>query len=255
MPEYACPYKPHPHSSDYSNGGNEEECGNGFTSYPYEQPELWGTAYEGWETCGGQQQSPINIVTHHCRKTTVLGPKLKTNYHGSGSDEDYVENNGHALEVEGDFGTLDLSGKIYNVANIHVHSPSEHTINGEPAAMEMHIVHTGSNGIAVVGILFDLGKENQCLSRVLSTPPRAGCEKSVGNIDLSCFAKELSGPWWSYSGSLTTPPCSEGLAWQVMQRRATISKAQLKAYRTRYLNNARPTQPLNGRKVTFHKVQ
>lgn len=254
LAEETCPYEPSLHSGLYTNGGTES-CGLGFTVYPYSQPELWGTAYEGWETCGGQQQSPININTHQCRKMTVKGPELNTDYHGSGEEEDYVANNGHALQVDGNFGTLDLNPKTFTVANFHFHSPSEHTENGKPAAMEMHIVHSGSNGTAVVGIFFDVGKENKCLSKVLSTPPRAGCEKSIGNIDLNCFSEQLSGPWWSYMGSLTTPPCTEGLFWQVMQRRATISRAQLQAFRTRYIHNARPTQPLHGRKVTYHKIQ
>lgn len=251
-PEDAAPFRPHPH--EQSNG--EETCGLGFKVYPYEQAKLWGSAYEGWEGCDGQKQSPINIVTRKCHKT-VTGGKLQTNYHGSGQPTDYVINNGHALEVDGQFGTLTLSFTKYYASNIHFHSPSEHTVNGRHADMEAHIVHLrGDQPKAVVAILFDIGKENECLSEVLSAPPpRAGCEKPVDSLDLTCFSHQLSGPWWSYTGSLTTPACTEGLAWQVMERRATISRAQLKAFRTRYLMNARPTQPLNDRKVTFHELK
>lgn len=245
-----------PPNRTHRDRGDAETCGLGFTVYPYIQPQLWGSAYDGWETCAGRRQSPINII---CTKANIVsGPKLQTDYGTSMERPDHVENNGHALEVPGNFGNLTLGRLVYDTLNVHFHSPSEHTLDFKPAAMEMHIVHQDSRTgkIAVIGIFFDIGAPNACLKRAFSAPaPRAGCEKPIGRFDLSCFDEQLSGPWWSYTGSLTTPPCTEGLSWNVMKKRATISLGQLKVFKTRFVKNARPVQPLNLRQVTYNLVK
>lgn len=237
-------------------GDHEDEarCDEEMQVFPYGQAHLWGTGYAGWEQCAGKSQSPVNLgwTFSQGQSIKVTGGKLNISYLAV-SDPPTL-NNGHALKVKGDFMKLTLSGATYVSPQFHFHHPSEHTVHGSPAALEMHIPFMGEQGIAEIGILFNIGFKNQCLEKILREPPRAGCSRHVGPTDLHCFERQLSGPWWSYSGSLTTPPCTEGVKWHVMKRRATISSAQLRAFKTRFESNARPVQDLNGREVTFHWV-
>jgi len=232
-------------SQNYTKG-----CGNGFTVYPYIQPGLWGT-YDGWQLCGaGKEQSPINIWSSHTVNAKPLNLSIKALANPPRL------NTGHSIEYEGEFLKLTLGKTTFTSAQFHFHTPSEHKVNGWQYAFEMHVVTASEDGgIAVIGILFKFGKRNKCLDNLLKTPlPGAGCQDHVGAIDLSCFNQQLSGPYYTYDGSLTTPPCTEGLKWNVMRNIATMSWSQLMAFKTRYLMNARPVQPLNGRKVALNKV-
>jgi len=195
-----------------------------------------------------------------------------------------IFNNGHQLDIGENWGTLTTADdSIFRAKSFHFHSPSEHTVNGKAAVAEMHIVHlpeddvveaaeadddvakdinllatrqsSGDGVPAVVGILFDVGRANECLEEAFSELTRASCTRKLKKFNLGkCFRKQLRGDYWFYGGSLTTPPCTEGVEWYVMEKRATISAAQLKLLQSTFLNNARPTQSLNGREVGFHKV-
>jgi len=227
-------------------------CGHGFTVYPYIQPGLWGT-YDGWKLCGtGTEQSPINIPWS-CKsvKAQPLDITFKT------LDNPARLDNGHSIEYEGEFLKVTIGQTAFTSSQFHFHHPSEHKIYGWQYAFEMHVVTAAEDGsFAVIGILFKLGRRNKCLDNLLKTPlVGAGCQDSVSAIDLSCFHPQLAGPYWTYDGSLTTPPCTEGLKWNVMQNIAEMSWGQLKAFQTRYKMNARPVQPLHSRKVTLNKVR
>jgi carbonic anhydrase len=217
-------------------------------------------------TCAsGQQQSPINIVSKDVAKGSS-GVSLAENYgwKGPGVEHDYeLTNNGHSLEVEGTFGTVTVGDTKFTSKQFHFHAPSEHTFNGEHAAMEMHIVNAPPAGYggpyttgAVVGLLFDVGEENACLKEVLEQgEPEPDGTRSVGDVDLRCFSEQFNSPWWTYDGSLTTPPCTEGVAWNIMTARATVSQEQLDAFRAKYPTppgNDREAQPLNGRVVRLN---
>jgi len=254
----------------------EEVCSGAGTlsPYPYAQATLWGTNYPGWETCAGTSQTPINLKTP-CRfggPKVEKGPQLGTAF-GPAQTGPTLTNNGNALNFDADWGTLTTpNDDQWNAAGFHIHTPSEHTVNGKAAVAELHIVNLAApapapaspsllaggdapgGALAVVGILFDVGKENECLKQALSELTKASCTRNLTNFDLGdCFSKQLTGNYWFYSGSLTTPPCTEGVNWFVMKNRATVSKAQLKVLESTYLNNARPVQSLNGREVGFHK--
>jgi len=220
-----------------------ELCGLGFTVYPYVQPELWGTSYEGWETCAGQSQSPINLQDAKKRSGTF-------EQHYKPAKNLRLWNDGHSLKVRGLFGSLQVGCCQIPSVQFHFHTPSEHLINNKSFAMEMHIVHQGgSAGSAAVGILFNVGKPNECLKNVFEAPaPRAGCDKFIGDIDVSCFFDaHWDGQFFQYRGSLSTPPCTEGLEWYVRKTPVTLSQDQLDVFKTRYLVNNRPVQPLNHR--------
>jgi carbonic anhydrase len=164
-----------------------------------------------------------------------------------------MENNGHTIElipVEAN-NTITLDGADYVVRQFHFHSPSEHTLDGKHFPLELHIVHKDRQGnLAVVGLLFDLGEENTALQEMFANIPddaHGGIELE-SPIDLSVF---FSGneTIYRYDGSLTTPPCSEGVKWNVSAQIMGVSKTQLDAFEAVYSGNNRPVQDLNGRKV------
>jgi len=220
-------------------------CGNHFTIFAYIQPQLWGT-YDGWQTCGiGKEQSPIDIRSCSSVKAEPL-------------DISFTElsntprvNDGHSIEYKGEFLNVNIGGTIFTSSQFHFHTPSEHRIMGWQYAFEMHVVTgAGDGNHAVIGILFKLGKRNKCISQLLKNVlPGAGCKDHVSAVDLSCFVEQLLGPYWTYPGSLTSPPCTEGIKWNVMKNIATLSWSQLMVFKTRYAMNARPVHPLNARKV------
>jgi len=228
--------------------------------FNYAKPRSWAQLNQ---VCGiGPAQSPINI------ETMTLVPasgKLRANY--VPLQERYVLNTGHNLECVGDFGTLTLAdGREFAARQFHLHSPSEHEINGLLSAMELHLVHTAVGGdgeprLAVVAVLFKIGLvKNPCIEKIMRKGvPLAGCQRPVGEVDFaSCFKRELQGPSYSYRGSLTTPPCTEGVQFNILARRATITVDQYLRFKRHAYGapaNNRPTQPLNGRIVYRHAAR
>jgi len=222
---------------------NPELCGLGFEVYPYIQPELWGNSYDGWHTCDGRSQSPIDFESHE----TPGHEKLKEQYCAGRGLRQW--NDGHSLRVRGLFGNLHVHCCDVPSVQFHFHTPSEHTIRNRSFAMEMQIVHEGVK-TAVTGIFFKLGAENKCLKKYFESPaPRAGCDRYIGDINLGCFFQDKHAKFYQYSGSLTTPPCTEGVEWYVLKDPFTISRQQLEVFKTRFVMNARPTQPRNHRPV------
>lgn len=243
-----------PHSGSGPDNFAEEQCDVGFDVFPYIQPHLWGTSYVGWELCGeGREQSPIDIVTKKAKNKKASPLNLQFNK----QEHPGIVNNGHSIEAEGNFVTLKMGGDKYEASQFHFHSPSENTVNGKAYPMEMHIVTSGDAGPAVLAVFFKFGKHNSCIAEILQKAPRAGCQIHISDIDLGtgkCFKEQLKGDYWSFDGSLTTPPCTEGVKWQVMKQVATISRKQLRQFKTRYVMNARPVQALGKRTVTLNKV-
>ena len=142
-------------------------------------------------------------------------------------------------------GQLTVDGKSYNLLQFHFHTPSEHYIGGLPYPMEVHFVHQAEDGqLGVIGVLMKLGEESKAISKIW------GAIAEQGTISLS--AKDLlpaNLDYFKYEGSLTTPPCSEGVQWHVVKEPITISEAQLIAFQELFPVNARPVQPLNTRTV------
>jgi len=185
-----------------------------------------------------------------------------------------IENNGHALQVNGAFGKLTLPDGVYNVLQFHFHCPSEHSVDGELSKCEMHIVHqregsTGTDDLAVVGILFDTIKKVGATEasgldlnflRQLgfgSDLPKQGESMPLSNvIDLRKeFGETLAGGYYHYRGSLTTPPCSETVHWYVMRKKGAISQKMVDQFKMMFPDPSdnRPVQPLNGRAVLSDK--
>jgi carbonic anhydrase len=210
-------------------------------------PAHWGDLDPKFATCKlGKDQSPIDIQTS---KTVAakLDP-IMLNY-AAGSAE--VVNNGHTIQVNLPEGSSISVGKsTYKLLQFHFHTPSEEKINGSPMPLVAHFVHIDADKtLAVVGVLFKEGKENAALAPVFAAMPA----KEGGKAKLDKFAPAdvmpASRGYYAFKGSLTTPPCSEGVRWHVLKDAVEVSPAQVAAFRKVYAMNARPVQPLNGRVV------
>lgn len=223
--------------------------------WTYEAPEAWGS---GFADCSLKAQSPINLVKPpHSHDTSE---KLDYNYHPL--EGLHIDNNGHNVQVNGDFGELRLPDGIYKVAQFHFHCPSEHEVGGKLAACEMHIVHqrtgsSGTNDLAVVGIMFEVGDSGDSIEFLKNLNfeglPKEGEKKPIkGPVDLGMtFAPELVGDFYHYKGSLTTPPCSQTVHWFVQEHYATVTQAMVDNFKALFPDpaNNRPVQGLNGREL------
>ena len=221
-----------------------------------ESPADWGTLM-GDGVCGmGMSQTPIDIVD----SATVVGTKALAFANYDKAIPFDLLDNGHALQINyaGTMSAVDpqiaYDGKTYYLAQFHWHSASEHAMNGGAQLFEVHFVHKAADGaLAVVGVLFKSGAENATLADLMKRDP--GHEKEVSCADTVTPASLLpaSRGFYHYSGSLTTPPCSEGLNWFVMTDTLEASAQQQTTYQAGFLGTTnRPLQPLDGRIVEKH---
>lgn len=216
-------------------------------------PSHWGELDKDTATCAhGKHQSPINI-TRAVAKSDLSD--LKFDYAAAPLK---IINNGLTVQVnDPEGGTLTVGGHSYKLAQFHFHTPSEERISGKPYDMVAHLVHKDDAGkLAVVAVLIKRGKENAALKPVFDNMPKsAGSEHTVegARINVAELLPAKRG-YYNFEGSLTTPPCSEGVAWYVLNTPVEASAAQLKQLRALYPHNARPVQPLNDRQVAEHGV-
>jgi carbonic anhydrase len=221
----------------------------GYTGH--EAPQYWGDLDPKFEACKkGLNQSPIDISKNVTVEAKSLEP-IEFDYH---ADSTEVINNGHAIQVNVDnHGSINIDGKHFILKQFHFHSPSENQINGKSFPLEAHFVHVSDDGnIAVVGVLFVLGEKNPTLEKIWAKmPSHAGSKEKLALLaqDIEkLLPKERS--YYRFNGSLTTPPCSEGVRWMVFKEYMTISKDQVKKFvKTIGVKNNRPIQDINARKV------
>ena len=192
-----------------------------------------------------KEQSPINIKEKSAKHATLAA--LGFNYL-AGSAE--VVNNGHTVQVNVPPGSKLTSGDgEAGLLQFHFHTPSEEKFNGVAYPMEAHFVHKSAEGkLSVVAVLFKEGKENLALAPVLAALPAEGKPLALASFDPAAVLP-AGHAYYKYTGSLTTPPCSDGVRWQVMKEPVELSKGQIAAFRSIYPMNARPVQPLNGRVI------
>ncbi|MBE9609869.1 carbonic anhydrase [Chitinilyticum piscinae] len=198
----------------------------------------------------GKAQSPINIRT--AAATPADLPALTFQYQPSGVQ---LVNNGHTVQLNIAPGSrIRIGEDVYELLQFHFHTPSEEQINGKPADMVAHLVHKNDQGqLAVVAVLFKVGAENAALKSFWKDLPR---KEGKQELDLQFNAFDLlpeNFGYYAFSGSLTTPPCTEGVRWQVLKEPVTLSRAQLNAFKKIFPMNARPVQPLNDREVKASK--
>jgi carbonic anhydrase len=209
-------------------------------------PAHWATLDPAFETCAkGTRQSPVDI-----RQTVKADlPPLEFHY---GIAAPVIVNNGHTIQVNlPPANTLKTGGQTYELLQFHFHTPSEETVAGRHAAMVAHFVHRNAAGeLGVVGVLMEPGKKNSAFDGIFAHLPRPGEKITVDDmtIDLAALLPANKG-YYAYEGSLTTPPCSQGVNWMVLKNPITLGSDQIKAFRRLFNANARPVQPLNGRVV------
>ncbi|XP_075116966.1 carbonic anhydrase 1-like [Leptodactylus fuscus] len=249
-------------------------------------PSTW---EEHFPFCGGYSQSPINIITSDIRSNLNLGPIDISS--SSAPSTGVVTNTGHTVEVALN-SVHYLSGAglqdIYRLAAFHFHfgnplsdnEGSEHNIDGIAYPMEVHFVFyntkyatldeakANSDGLAVVGVLFQIGERNEALDHLINVLPliRHKGDTAIVFINLSKILSRHVESYYKYQGSLTTPPCSENVSWHVVSTPLQLSRSQFQAIvssvyftsrdseeHSPMMNNYRPTQPLNGRTVySYH---
>lgn len=220
-------------------------------------PSNWAALSPVYALCAeGMGQSPINIIKSDTEggvswsldyKTTSL--RIAHNEHM----EDIIDN-GHTIQITVDEGSMFTFGdKTYSLKQFHFHTPSEHTLDGKHAPMEMHMVHQGEDGsLAVIGILFQEGKEpNKNFEKIIANLPNAkGESKHITDVNLELQVHIPKDNYaYHYVGSLTTPPCSEGVQWLVLRDPVYLTTDQIAAFASRIGPNNRPTQSLNERVV------
>ncbi len=209
-------------------------------------PKQWAELDPAFEKCAkGQTQSPIDIGK--TVKTDL--PALEFGY---ASAAPTLVNNGHTIQINLPGGnTLKVGSQSYELLQFHFHTPSEETLGGKHLPMVGHFVHRNAAGeLGVVGVLFKSGKNNAAFAPVFAHLPRAGEKITVDGLDLDLAALlPANKGYYAYEGSLTTPPCSEGVSWMVLKNPVVLGAEQIKAFRRLFNANARPVQPLNGRVV------
>lgn len=212
-------------------------------------PEHWGQLDEAYKTCqSGMYQSPINIDS----TTKALLSPLDAHYIDGPVT---LTNNGHTIQASEKADTRDsitLDKETWTLQQFHFHAPSENTVHGKKYAMEMHLVHKNADGdLAVVAVMFNEGAANPELDKLWGVMP-GKVDQNVtinSNLDLNKLLPEDK-TYWRFSGSLTTPPCSEGVIWIVLKQPLTVSAQQLAKFsHTLHHENSRPVQPLHGRVV------
>lgn len=208
-------------------------------------PAHWAELDPGFETCAlGRTQSPIDI--RNAQRADL--PEIDFDYRAGPAE---AVNNGHTVQVNlPDAGGIDIGGAHYALVQFHFHTPSEEKIDGASFPMEAHFVHKDAEGhLAVVAVMLKQGRKNAALEEIFDALPAAeGGSLALENLDPSTLLPNRQG-YYAYTGSLTTPPCSEGVRWQVLKQPVEVSESQIEAFRKLYPMNARPVQPLNGREV------
>lgn len=214
-------------------------------------PDHWGDIAPGCATTTDSAESPIDIE----KSSLAAGPVADVVIHYTPAAFE-VENTGHTIEavpLDNKHNSITIDGVPHYLQQFHFHAQGEHQIDGVNAPLELHLVHRSEAGdLAVLGVLLGSGSANEPLAELFTSIPAQVNEDAPvelrHEIDVAALIptdRALA----QYQGSLTTPPCTEGVRWNVFLTPQTVSAQQLAAYTAVYANNSRPVQPLNGRTV------
>ncbi len=209
-------------------------------------PEHWAEIDKNFFLCKeGSNQSPINLAGFIEAELTPI----EFNYHLSATE---IVNNGHTEQVNVKKGSsITLDGTVFHLKQFHFHTPSENHINGKEYPLEAHFVHLSDNGtLAVVAVMFEEGPENVGLEELWKVmPTKEGGHHKVEAKHLNTLLPK-NRDYYRFNGSLTTPPCSEGVRWLMMKNTVTLSKDEIKAFKNVvHLHNNRPIQATNARVI------
>lgn len=209
-------------------------------------PANWSKLRPDYATCGnGKRQSPIDIRDG----IRVDLEPIKFDYKPT---QFRIIDNGHTIQVDvGAGSTISVMGRQFELVQLHFHRPAEERINGKAYDMVVHLVHKDlDNHLAVVAVLLEKGSENPLIQTLWNNLPL-----EVGQDVVPSVAIDLNGllpenrDYWTYMGSLTTPPCTEDVLWMVLKQPLQVSSEQVSIFSRLYRNNARPVQPSNDRLI------
>ncbi|XP_071696819.1 alpha carbonic anhydrase 1, chloroplastic-like isoform X1 [Rutidosis leptorrhynchoides] len=242
----------------YVNGGGPQ-----FSYLGPSGPKRWGSLSPTYSTCSnGKFQSPVNIIKSKCVPGRHLKP-LDIEYHVA-VNATLVDNLFNvAMNYDGNAGVFRLNGKNYSLVQMHWHSPSEHHLDGVRYDVELHLVHKSVDGeVSVIAVLYHYGHPDPLLSKIQTKLAQLGkmVHKSsheqaqivIGTITTKQIRKH-SRKYYRYVGSFSTPPCTQGVIWNILGKVRSISREQVSALKEPLIfgckSNSRPVQPLNGRKI------
>jgi carbonic anhydrase len=233
--------------------------GHGEVHWGYEGeigPEHWADLSPNFATCrDGVEQSPIDLTGATEVRGATLGRRLGETFltfEQRARVMDIVDN-GHTIQVTTDAPvSLELDGVHYELVQFHFHAPSEHTIDGEYSPLEVHLVHeSAAGGLAVIGVLVEDGEYDPIWEPIIGALPDGPDDpRHLEGLDLDMRElRPLPKRYYRYRGSLTTPPCSEGVEWIVMAEPRQISPEQMAEITSHLHDNNRPVQPLGDREL------
>lgn len=210
-------------------------------------PKHWGELSEAFTKCKiGRAQTPIDIIDS---QTKSMEYAIKFSYARNTAN---LINNGHTIQINmsGADSKLDFQGISYSLTQLHFHTPSENHINGNVYPLEAHFVHQSASGkLLVLSVLFNEGTTNKALATIIKSAPKT----ADASVKFSAF--DIAGlipsdtSYYAFTGSLTTPPCTEDVQWVVLKANMQLDKGQLANLQTLLHHNARDIQPLNKRVV------
>lgn len=210
-------------------------------------PDRWGEISSEYETCStGLFQSPIHLTSSNLIRKKG---KIETYYQATPL---VINNNGHTIEIKYEPGSYILINKQkYELKQFHFHSPSEHMLNGKKSEIELHLVHQNEQGkIVVIGLLIEEGKANTTLSTIWENLSEKEGIQKIKDKTIDASNLIVNNPtYFQYQGSLTTPPCSENVIWNVIKEPLEASRQQIEQFTNLYPMNARPIQEHNDRLV------
>ena len=209
-------------------------------------PAEWAELDPAFATCElGKLQSPIDI---RGAKAAAL-PPIRFDYRAG---KPSIVDNGHTIQVNLAPGSaIEVGSERYEMRQFHFHKPSEEKIDGQAHDMVVHLVHRDAAGnLAVVAVLLDRGGENPLLAALWQHLPKTKAQEVRLDLDLDTTALlPAERGYYTFLGSLTTPPCSENVRWFVLKRPTTLGESQLATFGKLYESNARPVQPLHDREI------
>jgi carbonic anhydrase len=225
------------------------------TQWSYEGlggPEHWGDLDPDYAACKlGREQSPIDI--RDAQKAEL--PALRFEY--KSEPLKYLLNNGHTIRVNyhdapGTGNFLIVGARHYQLTQFHFHHPSEEYIHGKPYDMVAHFMHEASDGsVAGVAVLLTAGGANATVEKLWRYMPKTkGGEQEIPGVEINpAGLLPHDSSYYKYTGSVTAPPCGEGVTWFVLKTPVEVSVDEINTFAALYPHDVRPVQPLNGRVV------
>jgi carbonic anhydrase len=207
-------------------------------------PDKWGHLQADFQTCDlGREQTPIDLVKGIQAKIGTIRPRFA-------DQKMTILNNGHTIQVNAAPGSFtEINGVRHDLVQFHFHHPSEHLLAGRRLDLELHFVHRSAAGnLAVLGIFVKPGRANVALAPIWAAmPPSEGQPVATGVTIHPAALLPASPHYFRYTGSLTTPPCSEGVSWTVYSNPIEASPEQIRRFAALFPMNARPVQSVNRR--------